>query len=185
VGKKIDKLGTRSVDSSLLHFDNCRIPRRLLIGQENAGFFYIMRNFQGERLTGALMCNSGMEIQIQDAIEYGRTRTAFGRPIGNFQVWRHKFAELLTSVKASKMLTYHALDKQNRGEEATLEISMAKLFAGDLAQKVAYECLQFHGGYGYTEEYDIARAFRDVRIMPIGGGSSEIMKEIIWKWHEA
>ena len=83
------------------------------------------------------------------------------------------------------MLTYHALDKTNRGDEATLEISMAKLFAGDLAQKVAYECLQFHGGYGFTEEYDIARAYRDVRILPIGGGSSEIMKEIIARWSGA
>ena len=80
------------------------------------------------------------------------------------------------------MLTYHAVDKMNSGQEATLEISMAKLFAGDLSQRVAYDCLQFHGGYGFTEEYDIARAYRDVRILPIGGGSSEIMKEIIARW---
>jgi citronellyl-CoA dehydrogenase len=185
VGKAIDKLGTRSVDSSLLHFDNCRIPKRYLIGQENAGFFYIMKNFQGERLVGALMATSGMEVQIKDALAYGKTRTAFGRPIVNFQVWRHKFAEMLTNVKAAQMLTYHAVDKMNRGEEATLEISMAKLFAGDLAQRVAYDCLQFHGGYGFTEEYDIARAYRDVRILPIGGGSSEIMKEIIARWSGA
>lgn len=182
VGKKIDKLGTRSVDSSLLHFDSCRIPRRYLLGEENAGFSYIMKNFQGERLVGALMCTSGMDIQLRDAMEYGKTRVAFGRPISNFQVWRHKFAELMTQVKAAKMLTYHAVDKMNSGQEATLEVSMAKLFAGDLAQRVAYDCLQFHGGYGFTEEYDIARAYRDVRILPIGGGSSEIMKEIIWKW---
>jgi len=182
VGKKIDKLGTRSVDSSLLHFDGCRIPKRYLIGRENAGFTYIMKNFQGERLAGALMCTSGMEVQLHDALEYGATRTAFGRPIAQFQVWRHKFAELLTQVKAAKMLAYHALDKLNAREEATLEISMAKLFAGDLAQRVAYECLQFHGGYGFTEEYDIARAYRDVRILPIGGGSSEVMKEIIAKY---
>ena len=182
VGKRIDKLGTRSVDSSMLHFDDCRIPRRYLLGEENAGFSYIMKNFQGERLVGALMCTSGMDVQLHDAIEYGKTRTAFGRPIVNFQVWRHKFAELMTQVKAAKMLTYHAVDKMNSGQEATLEISMAKLFAGDLSQRVAYDCLQFHGGYGFTEEYDIARAYRDVRILPIGGGSSEIMKEIIARW---
>ncbi len=182
VGKKLDKLGTRSVDSSMLHFEDCRIPRRYLIGRENAGFTYIMKNFQGERLAGALMCTSGMEVQLQDAIEYGKSRIAFGRPIGSFQVWRHKFAELLTQVQAAKMLTYQAVDKMNAREDATLAISMAKLFAGDLAQRVAYECLQFYGGYGFTEEYDIARAYRDVRILPIGGGSSEIMKEIIAKY---
>ena len=182
VGKQIDKLGTRSVDSSLLHFEDCRIPQSCLIGRENAGFTYIMRNFQGERLVGALMATSGMGVQIHDALAYGKSRMAFGRPIVGFQVWRHKFAELLTKVKAAQMLAYHAVDKMNRGEEATLEISMAKLFAGDLSQTVAYECLQFHGGYGFTEEYDIARAYRDVRILPIGGGSSEIMKEIIAKY---
>ncbi|MBM4366880.1 MAG: acyl-CoA dehydrogenase family protein [Deltaproteobacteria bacterium] len=182
VGKKLDKLGTRSVDSSLLHFDECRIPRRYLLGEENMGFLYIMQNFQGERLVAALMCTSGMEVQLHDAIEYGKSRRAFNKPIVAYQVWRHRFAEHITAIRAAKMLSYHAVDKINSGEDAQVEISMAKLFAGDLAQKVAYDCLQFHGGYGFTEEYDIARAYRDVRLMPIGGGTSEVMKEIIIKW---
>ena len=181
VGRKLDKLGTRSVDSSELHFDNCRVPQRYLLGAENAGFIYIMQNFQGERLVAALMANSGMEMQIRDAIAYGEQRSAFGRPILKFQVWRHKFAELLTRVQASKMLGYHAVDKVQSGEDPTLAVSMAKLLAADLSQTVAYECLQFHGGYGFIEEYDIARAFRDVRLLPIGGGTSEVMKEIIGK----
>ncbi|MBM4392110.1 MAG: acyl-CoA dehydrogenase family protein, partial [Deltaproteobacteria bacterium] len=182
VGKKLDKLGTRSVDSSLLHFDECRIPRRYLLGEENMGFLYIMQNFQGERLVAALMCTSGMEVQLHDAIEYGKSRRAFNKPIVAYQVWRHRFAEHATAIRAAKLLSYHAVDKINSGDDAQVEISMAKLFAGDLAQKVAYDCLQFHGGYGFTEEYDIARAYRDVRLMPIGGGTSEVMKEIIIKW---
>jgi citronellyl-CoA dehydrogenase len=182
VGRKLDKLGTRSVDSSELHFEDCRIPRRYLLGHENGAFFHIMQNFQGERLVAALMSCEGMQISIDDAVRYGKERAAFGRPIIKFQVWRHKFAEHLTALKAARMLTYHAVDTINAGEEPTLAVSQAKLFAGDLAQKVAYDCLQFHGGYGFIEEYDICRSYRDVRLVPIGGGTSEVMKEIISKW---
>ncbi len=181
VGRKLDKLGTRCVDSSELHFDNCRIPKRYLLGGENTGFIHIMQNFQGERLAAALMAVAGMQMQMDDAIRYGKEREAFGRPIIKFQVWRHKFAELMTELNAARMLTYHAVDKINGGEDATMEISQAKLFAGDLAQKLTYDCLQFHGGYGYIEEYPVARSYRDVRLITIGGGTSEVMKEIISK----
>lgn len=186
VGRKLDKLGTRSVDSCELHFEDCRIPRRNLLGQENAGFYYIMTNFQGERLVAAIMANTGMQHSIEDAIKYGKERKAFGRPIGSFQVWKHAFADHLTALEASKALTAQAVVKLNEGnpQAATKLVSMAKLFAGDLAQKVTYDCLQFHGGYGFIEEYDIARQYRDVRLITIGGGTSEVMKEIIWKWTE-
>ncbi len=184
VGRKLDKLGTRSVDSCELHFDGCRIPKRNLLGHENAGFYYIMTNFQGERLMGALMANTAMEIALHDAMAYGKDRKAFGRPIGTFQVWRHTFAEHLTSLEASKALTYQAVQRMQSGEDPTKLVSMSKLFAADIAQKVIYDCLQFHGGYGYIEEYDIARSFRDIRLLPIGGGTSEVMKEIVWKWEE-
>jgi citronellyl-CoA dehydrogenase len=186
VGRKLDKLGTRAVDSCELSFEDCRIPQRNLLGQENAGFYYIMTNFQGERLVAALMANTGMELSIADAVKYGKERQAFGRPIGSYQVWKHKFAEHLTALEASKALTWQAVELLNQGnpQAATKLVSMAKLFAGDLAQKVTYDCLQFHGGYGFIEEYDIARQYRDVRLIPIGGGTSEVMKEIIWKWHE-
>ena len=182
VGRKLDKLGTRSVDSSELHFDNCRIPKRNLLGILNGGFIHIMQNFQGERLCGSLMAVQGMEIAVKDAIAYGNERQAFKRPITKFQVWRHKFAEHLTTIKAAKMLTYHAVDKTMSGEDPTAEVSMSKLFAADVCQKVIYDCLQFHGGYGFIEEYDIARTYRDMRLLPIGGGTSEVMKEIISKY---
>jgi len=184
VGRKLDKLGTRSVDSCELHFDNCRIPQRNLLGHENAGFYYIMTNFQGERLVASLMCNMSMEIALQDAIKYSKERQAFGRPIGSFQVWKHTFAQHLTSLEASRALTAMAVQRIDSKQDPTKAISMAKLFSSDLAQKVVYDCLQVHGGYGYIEEYDIARTYRDIRLIPIGGGTSEVMKEIIWKWVE-
>jgi citronellyl-CoA dehydrogenase len=182
VGRKLDKLGTRSVDSSEIHFDECRIPKRNLLGMLNGGFIHIMQNFQGERLCGSLMAVQGMDIAVQDALNYGKEREAFNRPISKFQVWRHKFAEHLTAIKAARMLTYHAVDKKIAGEDPTLEVSMSKLFAADVAQRVIYDCLQFHGGYGFIEEYDIARTYRDMRLLPIGGGTSEVMKEIISKY---
>ena len=182
LGRKLDKLGTRSVDSSEIHFDNCRIPRRYLLGHLNAGFVHIMQNFQGERLVAALTANTGMEIALTDAIRYGKERKAFGRPIGKFQVWKHAFADHLTSLEAAKMLTYHAVDVANSGGDPTKAVSMAKLFSTDLAQKIAYDCVQFHGGYGFMEEYDVSRHYRDVRLLTIGGGTSEVMKEIIAKY---
>jgi citronellyl-CoA dehydrogenase len=183
VGRKLNKLGTRSVDSSELHFEDCRIPQRYRIGQENAGFFYIMTNFQGERLVAALMANKSMELAIKDAIKYGNDRKCFGRPITKFQVWRHKFAEHVTALEAAKALTYMAVQKVQEGKDPTKLVSMAKLYSGDLAQKVIYDCQQVHGGYGFVDEYDISRAYRDTRLLTIGGGTSEVMKEIIWKWH--
>jgi len=184
VGRKLDKLGTRSVDSCEIAFDDCRIPQRYLLGHENAGFYYIMTNFQGERLVAAQTAIHSMERALESAIQYGKERTAFGRPIGKFQVWKHKFAEHLSALEAAKALSYQAVQKIESGEDPTKLISMAKLFAGDLAQKVVYDCQQFHGGYGYIEEYPITRLYRDVRLITIGGGTSEVMKEIIWKWTE-
>ena len=181
VGRKLDKLGTRAVDSCELHFDGCRIPRRYLLGEENFGFYYLMNNFQGERLAAALMATSGMEQQIRDAVRYGEQRQAFGRPIMKFQWWRHKFAEYLAQIEAAKALTYTAVQKMCDGESPTREVSMAKLFAGELSQKVGYDCLQLHGGYGYIEEYDVCRFTRDTRLITIGGGTSEVMREIIAK----
>ncbi|HNC97819.1 MAG TPA: acyl-CoA dehydrogenase family protein, partial [Myxococcota bacterium] len=152
------------------------------LGGLNEGFYSIMSNFQGERLAAAIISNRGMEISVQEAMEYMQSRAAFGKPLSKNQVWKHKFAELMTAIRAAKMLSYHAVDTLNSGENPTLEVSMAKLFSCDLAQRVAYDCLQAHGGYGFVEEYDIARYFRDVRLFTIGGGTSEIMKEIIAKW---
>ncbi len=181
VGRKLEKVGHRACDTAEIFFEDVRIPKRYRLGEENEGFVHIMTNFQGERLAGAISATAGMDLMIRDAIAYGRERKAFDRPILKFQVWRHKFAELMAAVEASRQLNYKAADLFDRGELATKEISMAKLFAGDLAQRVAYECMQFHGGNGYMLEYPIARAWRDVRLLTIGGGTSEIMKEIIAK----
>ena len=182
VGRKLDKLGTRAVDSCELTFENCRIPQRYLLGEENMGFYYLMNNFQGERVAAAVMAYAGSEMQLRDALRYGEERSAFGRPIIKYQWWRHKFAEHLAGIEAGRALTYTAVGKMVAGENPTREVSMAKLFAGELAQKIAYDCMQFHGGYGYIEEYDICRAFRDTRLITIGGGTSEVMREIIAKW---
>ncbi|HLL54972.1 MAG TPA: acyl-CoA dehydrogenase family protein [Myxococcaceae bacterium] len=181
VSKKLDKIGNLSSDTAILYFEDCRIPARYVLGEENEGFYHIMTNFQGERLVASILAVAGMERMVDDAVKYGHEREAFGRPIIKYQVWRHKFVEHMTAIEAAKRLTYHAVDLFERKENPVKEISMAKLFAGDLAQKVAYDCQQFYGGMGYIEETGIARAWRDVRLITIGGGTSEIMKEIIAK----
>jgi citronellyl-CoA dehydrogenase len=183
VSKKLDKVGNLASDTAILYFEDCRIPRRYVIGEENEGFYHIMTNFQGERLVGAITTVAGMERMVEDSIRYGNEREAFGKPLIKFQVWRHKFVEHLTAIEAAKRLTYHAVALYDAKQNPVKEISMAKLFAGDLAQKVAYDCQQFFGGMGYIEETPIARAWRDVRLITIGGGTSEIMKEIISKLH--
>jgi citronellyl-CoA dehydrogenase len=141
-----------------------------------------MTNFQGERLVAALGCVSGMEKAVRAAIQYGTDRKAFGRPIAKFQVWKHRLVEHLTAIEAARRLTYYATDKFNKSPmTAQREITMAKLFAGDLSQRVIYDCMQMHGGFGYTTEYPISRAWTDARLITIGGGTSEIMKEILVK----
>lgn len=184
VSKKLDKVGNLASDTALLFFEDCRIPARYLLGEENQGFYHIMTNFQGERLIAAIGAVAGMQLMVEDAIAYGNDRDAFGKPIVKFQVWKHKFVEMLTQIEAAKWLTYRAVELFDDPETrmaAVKEISMAKLFAGDLLQKVAYECMQFHGGMGYVTETHVARAWRDARLITIGGGTSEIMKEIISK----
>lgn len=184
VSGKLEKVGNLSSDTAVLYFEDCRIPARYLLGGENQGFYHVMTNFQGERLVASVGAVAAMQLMIDDALRYGNEREAFGRPLVKFQVWRHKLVEHLTSIEAAKWLTYRAVelfdDPDTRGE-AVKEISMAKLFAGDLAQKVAYDVMQLHGGMGYVVETDIARMWRDVRLLTIGGGTSEIMKEIISK----
>lgn len=187
VAKKLEKVGNLSSDTAILYFEDCRIPQRYLLGEENAGFYHIMTNFQSERLVGALAANTAMEVMLEDSIRYGFEREAFGRPIIKFQVWRHKFVEHMAGAEAGKRLCYHAAHLfddylSKRSEYAPVkEISMAKLYSGDLAQKVAYDCMQFHGGMGYVTETHVARAWRDIRLITIGGGTSEVMKEIVSK----
>ena len=181
VSKKLEKVGNLSSDTAVLYFDDCRIPRRFLLGEENQGFYHIMTGFQGERLVAAVTGVASSALLLEDAARYGQERKAFGRPVASLQVWRHRLAELHSRVEAARWLTYRAADLFNRKQVAVKEISMAKLVACDLAQDVAYDCLQMHGGMGYVVETDVARAWRDLRALTIAGGTSEIMKEIISK----
>ena len=181
VERKIKKAGNHASDTAELSFEDCRIPARYLLGEENQGFYYIMMNFQGERLIAGVKAYAGAQWILDNTIRYCQERSAFGRPILKFQVWRHTFAELSAEIEAARWLTYRAIDLFVRKEDAVKEITMAKLFGGELLNKVADRCLQAHGGFGYSNEFPISRAWRDARLITIGGGTSEIMKEILSK----
>lgn len=181
VGRKLKKLGNKASDTAELHFDNCRIPQRYVVGEEGQGFYYLMHNFQGERLVAAIGAVAGAQQLIEDAVKYGEQRQAFGKPILKLGGWRHEFAQLLTEVEAARRLAYFAADLYGRKVPCVREVSMAKLYCAELAQKVADRCLQFHGGWGYIEDFPIARAWRDQRLFRIGGGTTETMKYYIAK----
>jgi citronellyl-CoA dehydrogenase len=183
IGRRIKKVGHVASDTAHLFLDECRIPRRYLLGQRNHGFYCIMEHFQGERLATSLLVLSFMDRSLELAIRYGQERRAFGHPVIQNQVWRHRIAELRTSVEAARWLVYRAVDLANRnpGRPADREVTMAKLFTTELAQRVTYECMQIFGGFGYTTEYPIGRIWRDMRLYTIGAGTSEIMKEILAK----
>ncbi len=180
--RKIKKMGNHASDTAELAFEDCRIPTQYLLGEENQGFYHAMANFQGKRLIAAVSCRGGgPRKRLDETIQYTQDRSVFGRPILKFQVWRHTFADLYTELEAARWLTYRACDLLNRKEDAVKEITMAKLFAGELVNRVADRCLQAHGGFGYSDEFPISRTFRDVRLVTIGGGTSEIMGEILSK----
>jgi acyl-CoA dehydrogenase len=177
--RRIDTVGWRTSHTGELSFDGCEVPQDALLGDENGGFHHIVKNLQWERMVMALSAVSAAEATLGSAIAYGRERQAFGRPIVKFQTWRHRFADLATEIEAARSLSYHALRKLVAGEDATRAISMAKWYATELDWKVADEALQIHGGYGYVMETPVQRAWRDSRLGPIGGGTTEIMKELI------
>jgi len=181
VSRKLDKMGNRASDTAELAFEGMRVPAENLLGAEGKGFYEVMRVFQRERLVAGLHAVAGCERALEDTIAYVQQRHAFDEPLSKKQVVRHKLADLATLIEAGRWLTYAACLKFRDREEAVKEISMVKLFTAEMAQKVAYDCVQLHGGYGYMREYPIERFFRDIRLMTIGGGTSEIMKEIIAK----
>jgi acyl-CoA dehydrogenase len=177
----IDKLGWHASDTALIGFDDVFVPEENLLGEENRGFHQIMANFQWERLLMALGSVSGMQAAFEKTLEFAKERRAFGRPIGNFQAIRHKFAEMAVTIQAGRDLTYHALRLFTDGHNAVQEVTMAKLATQRAAFDVIDTCLQIHGGAGYMKEYDLERAARDARLGPIGGGTDEIMREILGK----
>ena len=179
--QKIDKIGMHSSDTAQLFFDEVRVPKRNRIGDEGAGFLYQMLQFQEERLFGAASSLKSLDNTIDLTIEYTRERKAFGQSLLDNQLIHFRLAELRTEVEALRALTYRAVDKFMEGEDVTKLASMAKLKCGRLAREVADSCLQFWGGMGYTADNPIARAYRDGRLISIGGGADEIMLGIIAK----
>lgn len=179
VTKRLDKLGWRASATGELAFTDMRVPGDALLGEENNGFFQIMGMFVWERMTLALGSIGGAQLSMEEALAYAKQRQAFGKPISKFQVISHYFADMATKIEAGRWLTYHVLDLYLQGKNPIKEVSMAKLFCGRMACEVVDTCLQIYGGYGYMEEYDISRSYRDIRLMPIGGGTDEVMREII------
>ena len=181
VSRKLDKMGMRASDTAELAFQDMVVPEENLLGQEGKGFYEVMRIFQRERLVAGLHAVAMCDRALEDTIAYARQRHTFGGPLTGTQVIRHRVADLATLIEAGRWLTYAACLKYQNREDAVKEISMVKLFTAEMANRVAYDCVQIHGGYGYMREYPIERFARDVRLFTIGGGTSEIMREIISK----
>jgi len=179
VTRKLNKLGHRATDTCELSFEDCRIHKRYLLGEEGKGFYAIMHGFQYERLSGVISLLSGAKLLLDETINYCKERTAFGTKICAFQANAHKIADMASELEAVQALVYHCADMINRGLNAIKEVSMCKLVAGEITIKATNLCLQLHGGYGYIEEYHVCKAYRDVRLGTIGGGTSEVMREII------
>jgi acyl-CoA dehydrogenase len=178
---KLEKLGWHASDTATIAFEEVFVPEENLLGREHEGFKLIMANFQWERLLMALGAVGGMQAAFEKTLAYARERTAFGRPLTGHQAIRHKLADLATTLHTCRTVTYDALRRFHAGEEPVREVTMAKL----LTQRASFDfmdaCLQIHGGAGYMREYGIERAARDARLGPIGGGTDEIMREILAK----
>src|ERR687889_1945804 len=177
--QRLEKLGMHASDTALLAFQDVRVPASAVLGEIGKGFYHIMWELQGERLIGAAGCVASAQAVFDKTLAYANERQAFGRPIGKFQVIRHKFAEMATKIESSRQLTYTTAWRFANGEYPVRDISMAKLYASRIACEVADECLQIHGGAGYMREYNVERAWRDLRLNRIGAGTDEIMLDVI------
>ena len=180
-GQPLKKMGWWCSDTAELFFDNVRVPAEHLIGAENAGFPLIMANFVSERLALAVMAYRTAELALDLALDWARQREAFGRPLAKFQVQRHRLAEMATRVTAARTFTLQVATTVAAGKQPIREVCMAKNFATDVAQWVVNEAVQIFGGMGYMRDSTIERLYRDARILPIGGGTTEIMREVIAK----
>ncbi|HXV76590.1 MAG TPA: acyl-CoA dehydrogenase family protein [Candidatus Polarisedimenticolaceae bacterium] len=179
VANRLAKLGWHASDTAELVFEDARVPADRLIGRENGGFAQLMESFALERLCSALIAVGGAHVTLELTLEHIARRRAFGSRIDRFQAIRHRVADMVAEIEAARQLSYHVAWLLDRGETATREAAMAKLVATELAKRVADECLQFFGGYGFMEEYPIARLWRDARGGTITAGTSEIMREIV------
>jgi acyl-CoA dehydrogenase len=181
VSRNIEKMGWHASDTAELSFMDCEVPAENLLGEENQGFKGIMLNFEKERLYLAIEAYTVAEMALELSIGYAREREAFGRPLTGFQVTRHKLAEMATAVEAAKRFTYSVADMIGNRQKAMKEVCMAKNFATSVCDRVVYDAVQIHGGYGYCREYLVERLYRDSRLFSIGGGTYEIMNEVISK----
>lgn len=179
--RKLKKMGWHSSDTAELFFDQVKVPIENLIGQENQGFYYLMDSFQLERLVAAIGATAGTELALEVTLKYVSEREAFGKPLSRFQTIRHALVGIAAEIEAVKQFTYYTAWLYDRGHFAVKECSIAKMLATELGKKAADVCLQCFGGYGYMEEYPIARMYRDARVGTIAGGTTEIMKEILSK----
>ncbi|NPV60555.1 MAG: acyl-CoA dehydrogenase [Actinobacteria bacterium] len=179
VNRKLDKVGCRASDTAEIFFEDMVIPDEALLGEEGRGFYNIMWELQGERLIGSALAIAGAKLTLEGAIAYTKERVQFGKPICKNQAIAHRLADLATKIEAAQALIYLTTWKVDQGEYPVKEISMAKLLSAQVAFEVADEALQFMGGYGYMMEYPVQRSWRDARLGRIGGGTDEIMREVI------
>jgi acyl-CoA dehydrogenase len=180
-GRKLNKVGLHSQDTAELIFEDCKVPKENLLGEEGKGFLYMMDKLQQERLLVAIAAQTAAEVMLQGTIDYVKSREAFGKPVSQFQNTQFKIAEMATEVEMGRAFLDQLIAEHMDGRNVVTKVSMAKWRLTDTAKKIAGECLQLHGGYGYMEEYEIARRFRDIQVSSIYAGTNEIMKTIIAK----
>ena len=178
-GKKEDKLGMRASDTSEVIFENCRIPADQLLGEEGQGFVNTMEVLDAGRIGIAALSVGLAQGAYEAALAYARERKAFGKTISSFQAIQFKLADAATKIEAARLLTYRAAHLKQQGQRTTLESAMAKMYASEIAVRVAEDCVQIHGGYGFVKDYPAEKYFRDVKLMTIGEGTSEIQRLII------
>lgn len=180
-GRRLKKMGLKSQDTAELFFEDCRVPAENLLGVENMGFIYLMQKLQQERLVCVIGAQAGAEKMLKEAIEYSSGRTVFGRPVSKFQHNTFKIVDMATEIELGRVFVDRLVEEHIEGKNIVKRVSMAKCWITEMANRVAYDCLQLYGGYGYMEEYPISRDYRDIRVQTIFAGSTEVMKLIIAK----
>ncbi|MFK9091078.1 acyl-CoA dehydrogenase family protein [Bacillus salipaludis] len=180
-GRKLNKIGLHCQDTAELIFENCRVPKENLLGEEGKGFLYLMEKLQQERLLVAIGAQTASEVMLKMTIDFVKSREAFGKPVSQFQNTQFKIVEMATDVEMGRAFLDQLIVEHIKGKNVVTKVSMAKWKLTDIAKRIASECMQLHGGYGYMEEYEIARRFRDIPVSSIYAGTNEIMKTIIAK----
>ena len=179
VGRKLNKMGMLSSDTAELVFEDCLVPRENLLGKEGEGFYALMVGLERERLAGSTLAYMAAELALEESIKFAKERIQFGKPILSFQAINHMIAEMATDMEAGKRMAYHAASLYDAGIRCNREVSMAKLFCSEMSLRVIDKAVQIHGGYGFMREYLVERLYRDAKLTTIGGGTSQIMKNII------